>query len=198
MRVLSVWVVVILSLVFVGAASAGIPNASTSTVVAVGEGVAACNPDVTVVCPASDYGWIKITVTVRNIYGDPLPGKTVTCYCIVPDTCDICFCPGEDPQVDVTDANGEVDFYYTDMGGCCDLEWGAECESVILGPSNTIFVASFDIGNDCIVELIDFGEFALAYYSSDPCFDYNCDGVVELIDFGEFALHYYHQCPPAN
>jgi hypothetical protein len=197
MKVLSVSVLMIVGLVFVGAASAGIPDASTSTIVAVGQGVPPCNPGATVICPASDYGWVEITVTVRNIYGDVLPGKTVTCYANVVSGGPFCWCPGEDPQVGVTDINGEVVFIYSDFGGCGELEWYADCESVIIGPSNTIFIASFDIGNDCWVELVDFGQFALAYLvdPADPCFDYNCDGQVELIDFGEFALHYLHLCP---
>jgi hypothetical protein len=199
MRLLSVSVFIILSLVFVGAAFAGIPNASTSTVVAEGYGWPDCDPDVAVVCPASDMGSARITVTVRNIYGDPLPGKTVTVYAIPPDTCTFCFCPGEDPQVGVTDGNGVVVFYYTDFGGCCDLQWGAECEGVILGPSNFIYIASPDNNGDCQVNLVDFGNFAADYGKTVPpgskCHDYNCDGVINLIDFGTFALHYFHQCP---
>ena len=199
MRVLSVSVFVILSLVFAGAAFAGIPNASTSTVVAVGELTPACNPDVAVICPASDYGQVKITVTVRNIYGDPLPGKTVTIYASVVSGGPFCFCPGEDPQVGVTGPTGEVVFYYTDFGGCGELEWYADCEGVILGPSNIIYIASPDNNGSCNVSLIDFGNFALEFGLTvppgSPCHDYNCDGVIDLIDFGNFAIHFMHMCP---
>ena len=195
MRLLVVAALSIMSLAFVGAASAGIPSASTSTVIAEGEGTPSCNPDVAVICPASDYGRVKVTVTVRNIYGDVLPGKTVTVYANVVSGGPFCFCPGEDPQVGVTDVNGELIVYYTDFGGCGDLEWYAECEAVVLGPSNIIYIASPDNNGDCIVDLIDFGNFALAYQGTDPCHDYNCDGIVDLIDFGNFALHYQHACP---
>jgi hypothetical protein len=194
MRVLLVSVVVILSLAFVGVASAGIPSASTSTVVAVGEGTPDCDPDPAIVCPASDMGWVKVTVTVRNIYGDPLPGKLVNCYAL-PVTGTFCFCPGEDPQSGTTDINGEVVFYVSDFGGCGDIQWGADCEGVVFNPSPAIYVASPDNNGDCIVDLIDFGYFAGAYLTADPCCDYNCDGIVDLIDFGVFASHYLHACP---
>jgi hypothetical protein len=195
MRLLFVSALIMLSLVFVGAASAGIPSASTSTLVAEGENTPACNPNVAVVCPASDMGWVKITVVVRNIYGDPLPGKTVTINAspIAPDI--FCFCPGEDPQLGVTDGAGTVIFYYHDFGGCGNLEWYATCDGVVLGPSNTIYIASPDNNADCQVTLVDFGYFALCYLTTDPCCDYNCDGIVDLIDFGTFSLHYQHACP---
>lgn len=195
MRIVVISVLVVLSLSLVGVASAGIPNASTSTVERVGEGTPTCNPDTAVVCPASDMGWVKVTVTVRNIYGDPLPGKTVVCTA-VPVSGIFCFCPGENPQTGVTDANGVVVFYFTDFGGCGDVEFYAECDGVVLGPSPTIYIKSPDNSGDCVVNLIDFGYFAGAYYSGDPCCDYECNGTVDLIDFGTFAQHYYHACPP--
>jgi hypothetical protein len=195
MRLLFVASLSIMSLVFVGAASAGIPNASTSTVVAVAQGASACVPTSAVVCPASDMDWIEVTVTVRNIYGDPLPGKTVTCAADPAAIGPFCYCPGENPQVDVTDINGEVVFIYHDFGGCGNLQWYADCEGVGLGPSNTIYIASPDNTGDCVVNLVDFGNFALVYLTADACSDYNCDGSVNLVDFGTFALHYLHACP---
>jgi hypothetical protein len=187
---------VVLSLAFVGAASAGIPSASTSTVERVGEGTPTCNPDTAVVCPASDMGWVKVTVTVRNIYGDPLPDETVTCTAVPVAPAVMCFCPGENPQVGVTDENGVVVFYFTDFGGCGDLEFYAECQGVVLGPSPPIYIASPDNNGDCVVNLVDFGNFATGYFTSEACHDYNCDGIVDLVDFGIFATHYLHTCPP--
>ena len=194
MRTLLISVLAVLSLALVTVASAGIPSASTSTVVAVGELTPPCNPNIAVVCPASDMGRVKITVTVRNIYGDPLPGKVVNCYAI-PVTGVFCFCPGVDPQSGTTDVDGEVTFYYTDFGGCGDLQWGADCEGVVFTPSNIIYIASPDNDGDCVVGLVDFGNFALAYLTGDPCCDYDCDGIVGLVDFGTFANHYAHACP---
>ena len=195
MRTLLISVLAILSLAVATVASAGIPSASTSTVVAVGEGTPTCNPNTAVVCPASDMGWVKITVTVRNIYGDPLPGKLVNCYAI-PVTGTFCFCPGEDPQSGTTDEFGVVDFYYHDFGGCGDMQWGADCEGVVFNPSNIIYIASPDNNGDCQVNLVDFGNFATAFLTTDPCSDYNCDGLVDLVDFGIFATHFLHICPP--
>jgi hypothetical protein len=149
-----------------------------------------------VVCPESDLGWVKITVTVRNIYGDPLPGKIVNCYAM-PVTGTFSFATGEDPQSGTTNVNGEVVFYYTDFGGCGDIQWGADCEGVVFNPSNIIYVASPDNDGDCLVGLIDFGYFAAAFLviPADPCCDYDCDGLVGLIDFGVFAAHFLHVCP---
>jgi hypothetical protein len=193
MRVFAV--VVIMTLVFAGAAFAGIPSASTSTVEREGQGApGTCDPDIAVVCPASDMGTILVTVTVRNVYGDPLPGKTVDCYAL-PVVGTFCFCPGESLQTDVTDINGQAFFYYTDFGGCGDLQFGAECEGVVFTPSPVIEVRSPDANGDCVVNLTDFIYFAGVYLTADACADYDCSGLVDLSDFIVFASHYGHACP---
>jgi hypothetical protein len=192
MRALLISVLAVLSIAAV--ASAGIPSASTSTVEAVGEGTPACNPGTAVICPASDMGWVTITVTVRNIYGDPLPDKVVNCYAI-PVTGTFCFCPGEDPQSGTTDINGQVVFTYHDFGGCGDLQWGADCDGVVFNPSNTLYIASPDNNGDCQVNLVDFGTFAGHFLTTNPCSDFDCSGLVDLVDFGLFAGHFLHTCP---
>jgi hypothetical protein len=195
MKLLVVAALSIMSLVFVGAAFAGIPSASTSTIVATPSGTPSCNPGTAVICPQGDMDNIDVTVTVRNIYGDVLPGKTVTVYANVVSGGPFCFCPGEDPQTGITDVNGEVTVFYNNFGGCGELNWYADCESVILGPSNTVYIASPDNNGDCLVNLVDFGNFATVFNAVDSCSDYNCDGIVNLIDFGIFATHYNHACP---
>lgn len=194
MRVLAVTGIVILSLALAGAAFAGIPSATTSTVEREGQGTPACNPDVAVICPASDLGSVMVTVTVRNIYGDVLPGVTVNCYA-TPVTGTFCFCPGETPQTDVTDINGECIFYFTDFGGCGDLQFDADADGIVLMPSPTIYIASPDGDGDCDVDLTDFIAFAAAYQTAYPCFDFDCSGLVDLPDFITFASHYQHTCP---
>ena len=194
MRVLLVVTAVVLSLTLAGAAFAGIPSASTSTVERVPQGTA-CDPfDIAVVCPASDLGTIMVTVTVRNVYGDPLPGISVTCTA-TPVTGVFCFCPGENPQSGITDINGQCFFYFTDFGGCGDLQFDAVADGVPLNPSPTIYVASVDTNGDCQVNLTDFIYFAASYQTVDPCCDYNCNGIVDLPDFITFAGHYTHACP---
>jgi len=194
MRKSLVVIALAITLVATGAAFAGIPSASTSTVEREGQGIANCNPDITVVCPASDFGSVLVTVTVRNVYGDPLPDKIVDCYPnVVSGT--FCFCPGEDSKQDTTDANGQVFFTFSDFGGCGDLEFGAECEGVIFNASPTIYIASFDNNGDCTIGLPDFINFANVYGTADACSDYNCDGTVGLSDFISFANHYGHSCP---
>jgi hypothetical protein len=195
MRVLGVVALVILSLTLAGSAFAGIPSASTSTVERAPQGTA-CDPaDVGVVCPASDFGTVVVTVTVRNVYGDPLPGISVT-VTATPVTGVFCFCPGENPQTDVTDINGQCVFYFTDFGGCGDIIFNAVAAGVPLNPSPSIYIASPDTNGDCMVNLTDFIYFAAAYQTNDPCCDYNCNGVVDLPDFIDFASHYLHTCPP--
>jgi len=192
-----------LVLLITGVALAGVPCAGTTTVVAAGNGAQApdCAPGA-VICPNGDYDQVVVTVTVRDCYGTPLAGRMVT-VSASPAGPPFCFCPdGEDPpndyedtkEVGPTDALGQTQATFAKFGGCGNMSFYATIGTVTAGPSTDVFIASFDIGNDCEVELIDFGEFAKNYYSADPCYDYNCDGEVELIDFGEFAKHYYHSC----
>jgi hypothetical protein len=192
MKILVATMAIVLS--FAVYASASVPSASTSTVECEVQGISDCVPNSAVVCPASDIDLIHVTVTVRNVYGDPLPGKTVDCYAIEVSG-DFCWCPGESLQTDVTDANGQAFFDFTDFGGCGFLQFGATCESVVFNPCAQIFVASPDINADCVVDLSDFAEFASFYFGTEPCCDYNCDGVVDLSDFAFFAAHYFHACP---
>lgn len=180
---------------FAGVAVAGVPSANTSTVERVGQGTPDCNPDVAVVCPASDLGWVRVTVTVRNVYGDVLPGKVVNCQAQVV-TGTFCFCPGETPQTGVTDSNGRAFFTFSDFGGCGNLRFGADCEGVVFIPSPTIFIVSPDIDGSCDVDALDLSAFGTNYGSTTfPCGDYNCDGVVDALDLSVFGSSYGHACP---
>jgi hypothetical protein len=181
-------------LLVAGAAMAGVPSASTSTVERAGQGTPACNPDRAIVCPAGDAGSVLVTVTVRNVYGDPLAGKTVNCQAVVVSGA-FCFCPGETPQTGVTDINGQVFFTFNNFGGCGTLRFGADCDGVVFIPSSTIYVASPDNNADCVVNLVDLANFGSNYGSAAPCYDYNCDGVVNLVDLSVFGSHYGDVCP---
>ncbi len=192
MKILVAAIIIVLS--FAVSASASVPSASTSTVECEVRGPSSCVPNSAVVCPASDIDSIHVTVTVRNVYGDPLAGKTVDCYAIEVSG-DFCWCPGESLQTDVTDANGQAFFDFTDFGGCGNVQFGATCEGVVFNPCTQIFVASPDIDGDCEVDLADFAMFAGLYLTTDPCADYDCNGSVGLSDFALFAAHYLHGCP---
>ena len=192
MKILVATIVMVLS--FAVYASASVPSASTSTVECEAQGPSSCVPTSVVVCPASDIDNIHVTVTVRNVYADPLPGKTVDCYAIEV-TGDFCWCVGESLQTDVTDTNGQAFFDFTDFGGCGDVQFGATCEGVVFVPCAAIFVASPDIDADCVVGLADFAMFAAGFGGTDPCLDYDCTGVVGLADFAIFAAHFGHVCP---
>ena len=181
-------------LLVAGVAAAGVPSASTSTVERAGQGTPPCNPNVAVVCPAGDLGSVLVTVTVRNVYGDPLPSKTVNCQA-TPVTGTFCFCPGENPQSGVTDVNGQVFFTFDNFGGSGNLQFNADCEGVSFIPSTPIYIASPDVNGSCLVDAVDFSVFGTNYMLPYPPCDYNCDGIVDAIDFSVFGTHYLHGCP---
>lgn len=182
-------------LLVAGVATAGVPSSNTSTVDRAGQGNPSCNPNTAVICPAGDMGSVLVTVTVRNVYGDVLPGKTVNCQAQVV-TGPFCFCPGETPQTGVTDINGQAFFTFNNFGGCGNLQFGADCEGVVFIPSATIYIASPDNDGNCAVNSIDFAGFAAVYgQSGKPCFDYNCDNIINSIDFATFGPHFGHLCP---
>jgi hypothetical protein len=194
MRLLSVVGVLILMLSLAGVALGGVPSASTSTVERAGQGTPSCNPNTAVICPKGDWGSVLVTVTVRNVYGDPLPSKTVNCQA-VPVTGTFCFCTGQTPQAGVTNASGVVQFTFIKFGGCGDLKFTADCEGVSFAPSPNIYIASPDNNGSCSVNGIDLGVFAGAFGGTNPCHNYNCDSAVNGIDLGLFAAHYGHVCP---
>jgi hypothetical protein len=199
--VLTACTAVVLVALLSGMAFAGLPCEGTSTVVATGSGFCAGVPGAAL-CPNGDYDVITVTVTVRDCYGDVLPGKDVVVWAYSDD--EFCYCPDGEPTpyeledtklAGTTDAAGMVTAEFKKIGGCGQMKFYATVEDVVLGPSNWMRIASFDFNPpDCVVNLSDFGEFAKVYFSSDPCGDYNCDGAVNLSDFGEFAKHYFHDC----
>ncbi|HVP58906.1 MAG TPA: hypothetical protein VMU02_12495, partial [bacterium] len=150
MRFLVVIGVLILALTVASVSFAGVPSASTSTVERAGQGTPACNPDKAVVCPKGDMGSVLVTVTVRNVYGDPLSGKTVNCQA-VPVTGTFCFCTGQTPQSGVTNGSGVVQFTFIKFGGCGTIHFTADCEGVSFNASPTITIVSPDNNGTCSV-----------------------------------------------
>jgi hypothetical protein len=176
-----------------GAAYSGVPCAGTSAVSAYGAGD--CAPDAAV-CPNGDYDIVAVDVNVKDCYGAALGGRTVTVY---PDPLAThCFCVGYESEVGVTDGNGDMSVTFARFGGCGNLAWYAESEGIVLGPSASIYIASYDNNGDCQVNLSDFINFANVYFTADACSDYNCDGIVNLSDFINFANHYFHDCDTPN
>jgi hypothetical protein len=176
-----------------GTVVGGVPCAGTSEVNPAGNGY--CSPDAAV-CPAGDLDDITVTVVVRDCYGTPLAGQMATVYPQVLSGT-VCICPGEDSKtVGPTDVTGTTYAHFNRLGGCGYIDFYAQVGTVIIGPSIIISLASPDATGDCQVDLIDFGEFALSWHTSEPCGDYNCDGIVDLVDFGTFALNWQHVCGP--
>jgi hypothetical protein len=106
-----------------------------------------------------------------------------------------CFCDSV-KTVGPTDATGTTVASYNDFGGCGGLTFMATIGTVTAGPSPAITIASPDNNGDCVVNLVDFGNFAGDFLTTETCSDYNCDGIVNLVDFGIFASHFLHVCPP--
>jgi hypothetical protein len=194
MRFVFVIGVLVLTLAAASVSFAGVPSASTSTVERAGQGTAACNPNKAVVCPKGDMGSVLVTVTVRNVYGDPLPAKTVNCQA-VPVTGTFCFCPLETPQTGVTGGSGVVQFTFNNFGGCGNLKFTADCEGVFFNASPNIYIASPDNNGTCVVNGVDLSVFAGGFGTNNPCHDFNCDGTVNGIDLSIFAGHFGHVCP---
>jgi len=182
-------------LLVAGVAAAGVPSANTSTVERAGQGTPTCNPDAAVVCPTGDIGSVLVTVTVRNVYGDPLPSKTVNCQAAVV-TGTFFFCAGETPQSGVSDSNGEVVFTFDNFGGCGSIQFNADCEGVSFIPSTTIAITSPDNSGSGAVDGIDLSVFGQAYGVPNlPCHDFNCDNTTDGLDLSLFGTSYGHGCP---
>jgi hypothetical protein len=192
-------------------AIAGLPCEGTSTVMAVGSGACAPVPGAAI-CPNGDLDVITVTVTVLDCYGTPLSGKNVVIWAYSEET--FCWCPDGEPTpyqledtklVGPTNAAGVVAAQFKKFGGCGNIKFYATVDydtpdEVVLGPSVWMRIASPDNNSDCLVNLADFGNFALMYPPNpyDECGDFNCDGAVNLADFGTFALHYTHHCSWPN
>jgi hypothetical protein len=183
-----------------GMAFAGLPCEGTSTVIATGNGPCVV-ADGAALCPNGDMDVVTVTVTVRDCYGAPLSGKNVVVWAYSEE--DFCYCPDGEPTpyhledtklAGPTNAAGMVSVEFKKIGGCGDMKFYVTVDDIVLGPSNWIYISSPDNTSDCVVNLVDFGNFALAFNGSDPCSDFNCDGSVNLVDFGTFALHFTHDC----
>ena len=170
----------------------GVPCPDASTIEAAGNGD--CTPGATV-CPAGDYDAVQVTVIVRDCYGTPVSGINVEVHPFTSNG-SFYFCAGESIKTGISNASGVVIVTYDRFGGCGDLQFEAEGNSVILGSSAAIRIASMDCSEpDGAIGLLDFITFATVYRSSDPCCDLNCDGIVNLTDFVHFASLYNHACP---
>jgi len=172
-----------------GMAFAGVPCAGTTTVEAAGNGV--CTPGAAV-CPHGDMDQVTVTVTVRDCYGTALAGENVT---VTPSgvTGSFCFCDST-KNIGPTDALGQATATYIKFGGCGQLSFYAAIGAVVAGPSTPITIGSPDNDGNCVVNLIDFGNFAGMFLTSNSCSDYDCNGSVNLVDFGTFAGHFLHSC----
>jgi len=188
-------------LIFAGIASAGmlkmdrgVPDPDQSSVDLTAE-----SADGMTTCPAGDgtvYQHVK--VTCKSAYGDPLPGIPADAFDFtVGNTNDTlwygtlsCTFTAVDSA---TDANGEIRFTVqgdTTIYGNITIE--VTVINVTINDIETLPCKTFDNNIDGIVDLIDFGMFALDYLSTSYKSDFNWDGIVDLIDFGMFAVNYLH------
>jgi hypothetical protein len=173
-----------------GVCFAGIPLPPLCTIEASGDGD--CAPGAAV-CPQCDGDVITVFIELIDQYGMPVVEQPVDIWADY-DAPGFRYCALEQLKTTVTDLNGQATVTFGCFGGCGDLSFYAECLYVIIGPSDPIHVASYDIYADQRVDISDFIDFATAYLTSDPCCDYDCDGIVGLSDFISFAGHYLHDC----
>lgn len=182
---------ILLIMLYLNPAAAGVPCPPTSTVEATGTGSSAPN---TMMCPGGDADHIALNIIVRDCYAVPMEGYMVVVSPVVVEGA-IYMCPGEESKtVGPTDVNGWTEADFTAFGGCGIIQFSVTVNTVEVGPSNAIAVRSPDMNGDGLVSLVDFGWFATDYLGSDPCSDYNYDGNVDLVDFGHFAVHFMHGC----
>jgi len=174
--------------------AAGVPCRGTSTVVAVVQGTAGCNPNTVVVCPAGDKGMVGVTVTAKDCYGTPCANLSVICSGDLATFGSLCFCGNGDAfQTGTTDINGQVSYVFDNFGACGDLQFIAEWQGETLGPSNIVWARSPAVF--CDINSVALSRFASKYGTTEPCCDFDCDGAVNAIDLSTFALHFGHTCP---
>ena len=178
------------ALLLAGAAMAGVPCASTSTVdVSVGHKapVTSCTSTEGAFCPLGDEDTVHVNVVIQDCYGNVLAGRSVSLD--VP----VGFLLKNPPAPVNTDGLGEASFTFSDCSGCGFAQYGVTVDGVsLLG--NLIYQASMDhvLPLDKTVGLGDFTSFAAVYGLVSACHDYNCDGGIGLGDFTLFASHYGH------
>ena len=189
-RLGNVFVVVAVVVLASGVCLAGIPAPPLCTIESSGNG--ACSPGATV-CPDGDHDVITVSITLIDQYGMPVASQPLDVWADLAAT-GFRYCPLENLKTTTTNLDGEATVTFQRFGGCGDLSFYADCMSVIIGPSEPIYIASYDNDANVQVDLNDFITFAEAYCTANPCCDYDCSGLVDLSDFIDFAHHYQHAC----
>lgn len=159
-----------------------------------GYGQNQCPDSTAQVCPAGDFGHIRLTVD--DIGGSE--GDTITVYANVVAG-SLCFCPGEEPPRSANlDHSLYARFEFKAMGGCGQIcFWATSSDGSSTAPTDTIYVSSPDINASCMVSAIDLGLFAMDYgQPGRRCSDFDCDDGVDAIDLSLFARAYGHACLP--
>jgi hypothetical protein len=167
-----------------GSASAQLAIAVTPS------GTSGCPPGHAALCPCGSMDWFQVQVWEMP----PSPGSIITVA--INRVPGLCICPGQSPLSAVEGPSGNVSFTFNHLGGCLNVTFTASTTTPGVAPvtSTPVLMISPDLNGDCIVNLVDFGIFALNYLTTAVCCDYNCDGTVNLIDFAIFAQHFLHWC----
>ena len=148
-----------------GVCLAGIPLPSLCTIEASGDG--ACSPGAAV-CPYGDGDVITVDITLIDQYGMPVANQPVDIWADL-DATEFRYCPLENLKTTVTNLDGEATVTFSLFGGCGDLSFYAECLYVVIGPSDPIYIASYDNDGNVQVDINDFITFAGAYLTADQC-----------------------------
>lgn len=163
-------------------------------ILANGYGQNQCPDSTAQVCPAGDFG--EIRVSVDDLFGSE--GDTIAVYGTIVSG-NICFCPGEEPPRYGNLAHDlSVSFEFSGMGGCGRIAfWATSSDGSSTSPTDTIFVSSPDINASCMVNGIDLALFAADYgWTGRRRSDFDCDGETDAIDLTLFARAFGHLCGP--
>ena len=171
-------------------------------------------------CPRGDFERIQegcgndddyIEITLRNYFGDPVPGVPSSDYWITP--CDqvyeLCYCVQHIVADSLTGPNGRTTFSgRISAGGCVptggimmSCQGNTVMDEYCLYPfCIDVIIVGPDINADCEVDLSDLSFFGDSYNKDegepgyDTCCDFTDNGSCDLSDFAFFGQHYLHQC----
>jgi len=194
---------VLVVLMTVGVAVAGIPDPDLSSIVCDngGEGL--------VTCPAGDAAEFRyVTVTAKESGGTAIEGIPASSFFFDVTGGDVSFSAarvaGTPAHGDSTNANGEIKFSVVgdeSIAYPTQLDIGVQIYTVVVTGTDTLWCNSFDYEPDGDVDPTDFTAFAGDYGKTESKghstwdgarSDFDWDGDVDPTDFTAFAGHYGH------
>jgi hypothetical protein len=179
--------VLVVMLLVVSTAAAGIPDPDQS-------GVVLSAPAGMCTCPLGDGpAYQYITVTAKRADSSPIQGVPAASFFFTVTGGNVTI----DEVDDETDVNGEIRFEMVGDETIVQLNPNfltVECQiyTVVLNDSDNLEANSVDIDENDSVGLSDFAFFSADYGTSAARSDFDFSGSVGLADFAVFSAHYGH------